>query len=93
MKPWILLALLLLPGCMNIDKVIDALARDNASFCGTATTWGGAGAVAIAPTAVPVVPSGGAGYASVDFCRTNAPNSMIIRDKDGTIRIAHGWGG
>jgi hypothetical protein len=75
---------------MSAEGIMRELARDNASLCGTATSWGGAGAIAIAPAAVP---SGGAGYLSVTFCRTNQTNSIIARDENGSMRLIHGWKG
>lgn len=79
-----------LTGCMSAEGIMRELARDDASLCGTATSWGGAGAIAIAPAAVP---SGGGGYVSVTFCRTNQTNSIIARDESGNMRIIHGWKG
>jgi hypothetical protein len=67
---------------------VAALAQDNASFCGTVSSWGGAGAVAITPLAVP---SGGGGYVGMTFCRTNLANSIISYDENGSMRLIHGW--
>jgi len=74
-------------GCMNVEGIVQALAKDNASACLVATLWGGAGALAITPA--PSIPAGG-GYGSLMFCRSNQPGSLVQIDKDGAMRIVSG---
>jgi len=75
----------LLAGCSAIDAdLINALAKDNASFCAQADTRGGAGALAMA------APGGGYGQATLSFCRSNRPNARISLTADGSISIEHG---
>jgi len=74
-------------GCMNVEGIVQALAKDNASACLSAVLWGGVGAMAFTPA--PSIPAGG-GYGSVTFCRSNQPGSTVEMGPDGSMRIVNG---
>lgn len=83
MKKLLLITLLILPGCSSLTpELIEALAKDNASFCARADTRGGVGSI--------VAPSGGYGQATLEFCRSNRPNTKVTLSSDGSISIEHG---
>lgn len=69
-------------------ELIEALAKDNASFCGRAGLRGGAGAMPIG--AGPAVPIGGWGSTEVEFCRSNYPGAKVSMAPGGIIAIEHG---
>jgi len=68
-------------------ELIEALAKDNASFCGRAGIRGGAGAMPLAGVAVP---AGGYGSSEVEFCRSNYPGASVSMVPGGAITITHG---
>src|SRR5437667_1781470 len=76
--------LYLLTGCADTIK---ALAKDDASMCGSVTVGYGMGAVSAATPVV--VPMGGV-YTYERFCRTNQPGSTVKANLDGSIEITHG---
>ena len=84
MKCWWLGLSLLLSSCVSFTpEMIEALAKDKASFCAKLDASGGAGAVAA------FAPSGGYGSSSLAFCRSNQPNAKVTMNKEG-ISIQHG---
>ena len=83
MRLFFLFGCLLLSGCVGFSKeMIEALARDNASFCGKVSASGGAGGIA------GMMPSGGYGTSALEFCRSNQPNAKVVMDDKG-ISIEH----
>ncbi len=92
---WVLIAMamglaLSLTGCSPplTPELIDALAKDSASFCGRAGIRGGAGAMPIG--VAPTVPVGGYGSSEVEFCRSNYPGASVSMTPSGPITITHG---
>ena len=80
----LLLSALLASSCADTIK---ALAKDDASMCGSVTVGYGMGAVSAASPVV--VPMGGV-YTYERFCRTNQPGSTVKANLDGSIEITHG---
>ena len=74
-----------LTGCGSLDpKIIEALAKDDASICISTDVRGGVGAV---PSM-----SGGYGQATTGLCRSKMPDAQIELKADGSISIKHGAG-
>ena len=72
-------------GCSSLDpKLIDALAKDDASICISTDIRGGVGAV---PSM-----AGGYGQATTNICRSKMPNAKVEIKPDGSISIQHGSG-
>ena len=69
-------------GCFS-PELVQALAKDEASFCGHSDIRGGAGAVA-------GMPMGGYGQVTTNFCRSNKDDALITLSPDGTISIQNG---
>jgi L-aminopeptidase/D-esterase-like protein len=86
MRRYLLLALSLFVagGCSPISpELVQALAKDNASFCAMGDIRGGAGAISMpAP--------GGYGQGTLAFCRSNRANARLTVLPDGSISIEHG---
>jgi hypothetical protein len=83
MSFFLLLSCLLLSGCFGFSKeMLEALAHDTASFCGKVSASGGAGGMA------GMLPSGGYGTSTLEFCRSNQPNARVTMDDKG-ISIEH----
>ena len=91
MKRLVSLAALLLSvsGCALklTPEMIEALGKDPASFCLSSGVSGGAGGAGFG---MGVVGSGGYGQGTLNFCRTNQPNSQVELKADGSISITHG---
>jgi len=62
-------------------ELIQALAKDNASFCASSDIRGGVGGVTIG--------TGGYGQAVLAFCRSNHEGATVTLKPDGTISIEH----
>ena len=71
-----------LAGCTALSpELVEALAKDDASFCATADIRGGVGSV--------VAPSGGYGQSTISFCRARKDAATITLQADGSISIQH----
>lgn len=69
-------------GCSTLSpELIEALAKDDASFCATADVRGGVGSV--------VAPSGGYGQSTTSFCRARKDAATVTLGADGSISIKH----
>lgn len=75
---------LLLAGCSTLSpEVIEALAKDQASFCGTQDIRGG--------TVGLMAAAGGYGQGTLSFCRSNQPEARVkVNPSTGEISIEHG---
>jgi len=74
----------LLSGCFGFSKeMLEELAKDTASFCGKVSASGGAAGMA------GMLPSGGYGTSTLEFCRSNQPDAKVTMDDKG-ISIEHG---
>ena len=69
--------------CVSITpELIEALAKDKASFCLNNDIRGGVGTL--------LTPGGGYGQSTLSFCRSNQPNAIVTLQADGSISIEHG---
>ncbi len=75
---------LTLAGCSSTftPEMIEALAKDSASFCAQSDIRGGAGTI--------MAPSGGYGQSTLSFCRSNQKEAKVSIAPDGAISIEHG---
>ena len=70
-------------GCVTLDaKLVEALAKDKASFCASVDTRGGAGSIA--------APIGAYGQSTLSFCRSGQANAKVTLTPEGSISIEHG---
>ena len=70
-------------GCVSLSpELVQALARDNASFCASADLRGGVGSL--------LNPAGGYGQSTLRLCRSNKENATITMTQDGSISIQNG---
>ena len=77
----LLILVVMISGCNTLSpELIEALAKDNASFCATTDIRGGAGAT---------IGALGYGQATLSFCRSNHDNAKLTL-QDGSISIQHG---
>ena len=73
-----------LSGCVTLDaKLVEALAKDKASFCASVDTRGGAGGIVGGAT-------GGYGQSTLSFCRSGMREAKVTLSPDGAISIEHG---
>jgi len=83
MKLWLLAVILSLSGCSALTPdLINALAKDTASFCFSSDVRGGVGTL--------LTPGGGYGQGTTSFCRSNQPSAKVTLLPDGSITIEHG---
>ncbi len=82
--PAILAVLLSLSGCTSTftPEMVEALAKDSATFCLQSDIRGGAGSI--------VAPTGGYGQSTLTFCRSNQADGKASIAPDGSILIEHG---
>ena len=73
-----------LSGCATLDAdFINALAKDDASFCASVDIRGGAGGIIGGAT-------GGYGQSTLAFCRSRKNNASVALNPDGSMSIQHG---
>lgn len=71
-------------GCMALDpKLIEALAKDDASVCISMDTRGGAGGIIGGAT-------GGYGSHTLNLCRSGKDNAKLTMNKDGSMSVQNG---
>ena len=72
-----------LTSCVTLDdKLVNALAKDDASFCASTDIRGGVGSVVGGA-------GGGYGQSTLSFCRSNHANATVTLKPDGEISITH----
>ena len=72
-----------LSGCVTLDdKLVNALAKDDASFCASTDVRGGVGTI--------TAPSGGYGQATLKLCRSRMPGAELTLGEDGSMSIKNG---
>jgi hypothetical protein len=73
-----------LSGCVQLSpELVQALSKDDASFCASLDLRGGAGMIA-------GMPSGGYGQGTMNLCRSNKDNAKLSIAPDGTMSIQNG---
>ena len=72
-----------LTSCVTLDhKSVNALAKDDASFCASSDIRGGVGTI--------TAPSGGYGQATLKLCRSRMPGAELTLGADGSMSIKNG---
>ena len=79
-----LVMLVVLAGCVQIDpKLIEALAKDDASICASSDTRGGAGGIIGGAT-------GGYGSHTMMLCRSGKDTATLTIRPDGSMSVQNG---